>query len=152
MYFLNSRCQPIKICFAYRNCIFFFLYFIYFQIAVSIGLNFCIALLPRIMVKLQMFYQLTVLILYIYVICSLNTTMCLHKNIKCYDDLERPVDINWQFDKYDDCDYINLENTVNVTDKDLSDVQLNIRGLSSKINDLNHLIDHLQTSGQPPSL
>ena len=78
--------------------------------------------------------------------------MCLHKVSKGFDDLERPIDINWQFDKYDDCDYIDLENTVNVTDKDLSVIQLNIRGLSSKINDLNYLINHLQTSGQPDIL
>ena len=109
-----------------------------------------------------MFFKLPALYLYIHIVfvCLFNnfilskipTKMCLHKNIKGYDDLERPIDINWQFDKYDDCDYINLENIVNVTDKDLSVVQLNIRGLSSKIGDLNHLINHLQSSGQPDIL
>ena len=106
----------------------------------------------------QMF-SVTLCIYYI-LICSFSNfvlsntlaTMCLHKNIKGYDDLERPIDVNWQFDKYDDCDYIDLENNVNVTDKDLSVVQLNIRGLSSKTSDLNHLINHLQISGHPDIL
>ena len=75
--------------------------------------------------------------------------MCLHKVSKGSDELQRNIDINWQFDKYDDCDYIDIDNGLDVPDKDLSIVQLNIRGLSSKTNDLNHLINHIQIKGQP---
>ena len=77
------------------------------------------------------------------------TKMCLHKISKGRDELQRNIDINWQFDKYDDCDYINVDDGLDVPDKDLSILQLNIRGLSSKINDLNHLINHIQIKGQP---
>ena len=79
--------------------------------------------------------------------------MCCHRPSKVLtkgiDNLNRNVEINWQFDQYDGCDYVNLENGLDVTDKDLSVIQLNIRGLSSKVNDLKHLIDHVQLDGHP---
>ena len=88
--------------------------------------------------------------------CTTSTKMCCHRPNKVLtkgiDNLNRNVEINWQFDQYDGCDYVNLENGIDVTDKDLSVIQLNIRGLSSKVNDLKHLIDHVQLNGQPDIL
>ena len=71
------------------------------------------------------------------------------KPVKVVMSYNRSIDINWQFDKYDDCDYIDINDGLDVPDKDLSILQLNIRGISSKIGDLNHLINHIQTKGQP---
>ena len=85
-----------------------------------------------------------------------TSEMCCHKISKTLtkgiDNLNRNVEINWQFDQYDGCDYVDLENGLDVTDKDLSVIQLNIRGLSSKVNDLKHIIDHVQLNGQPDIL
>ena len=42
----------------------------------------------------------------------------------------------------DSCDYIALENVVPACDKDLTILQVNIRGIQSKIGELKYLIDH----------
>ena len=85
-----------------------------------------------------------------------NIEMCCHRPSKVLtkgiDNLDRNVEINWQFDQYEGCDHVNLENGLDVTDKDLSVIQLNIRGLSSKVNDLKYLIDHVQLDGHPDIL
>ena len=46
--------------------------------------------------------------------CTISTEMCCHRPSKVLtkgiDNLNRNVEINWQFDQYDGCDYVNLEN------------------------------------------
>ena len=69
--------------------------------------------------------------------------MCVHKilrNSSLNLDLETGVDT---------CDYEDLNNSIQCDSGDLSVLQYNIRGLNSKIWNLNHLIDKLQNNGHP---
>ena len=68
-------------------------------------------------------------------------TMCVHKLNKLPS-----FDIG---ETTDTCSYLSLENQVTSDSNDLSVIQLNIRGLYSKLGELNHLLDHSFTSKHP---
>ena len=69
--------------------------------------------------------------------------MCVHTitdkldNLNGLNKLELETGTN-----QDSCDYIALENVVTACDKDLTILQVNIRGIQSKIGELKYLIDH----------
>ena len=69
--------------------------------------------------------------------------MCLSKIAKhaeIDDKLDFDFDLNW-----DKCDYINEETLIDITDtdKDLNIVHWNVRGLTSKTDDVNLLLSQL---------
>ena len=79
--------------------------------------------------------------------------MCVHKitdrpdNLDGLDGLDK---LELETGTYkDNCDYITLENVVPACDKDLTILQINIRGIQSKINELKFLIDHCYQNTTP---
>ena len=76
--------------------------------------------------------------------------MCVHKvankldNLNGYDKLQLETGTDT-----DNCDYIALENVVPASDKDLTILQINIRGIHSKKNELKYLIDHCYQNSTP---
>ena len=66
--------------------------------------------------------------------------MCVHKITGRLDNLDGLDKLELETGTYkDNCDYITLENVVPACDKDLTILQVNIRGIQSKINELKYL-------------
>ena len=79
-----------------------------------------------------------------------NTTMCVHKVIKGYDELSREVlDTKYTYDCNDNCDYIEPNSSIQTEHDDLKFLHLNIRGLYSKLGQLTYLIDHVIANSVP---
>ena len=79
---------------------------------------------------------------FLYVCLCLN--MCLHlKTVKTVntDLLDRPIVHSNYCTFTDNCDYVSVNNQLMIEDTDLAILQLNIRGLSSKIEKLKKLLD-----------
>ena len=69
--------------------------------------------------------------------------MCIHKLIRgSGPNLDLGTDV-------DTCDYEDLNNNIQHDSGDLSVLQYNIRGLNSKLGNLNNLLDKLLTNGYP---
>ena len=76
--------------------------------------------------------------------------MCVHKITDRLDSLDGHDKLELETGTYkDNCDYIALENVQPACDKDLTIVQINIRGIQSKINELKYLIDHCYQNTTP---
>ena len=75
--------------------------------------------------------------------------MCVHSVDRGLDFLDRKVSdfLGADLDQYDNCDYV--ECVPVKSPGDLSIVQLNIRGIGSKINELKTLIDHSMENSVP---
>ena len=71
--------------------------------------------------------------------CTL--TMCVHKLYQLPS-----LDVNYDTDN---CLYENLDNSIKCDSSDLSIIHLNIRGLSSKIGNLDYLLTHSFTTSHP---
>ena len=69
--------------------------------------------------------------------------MCVHKIL---GDTSLNLDLGTGIDA---CDYEDLNNSILYDSGDLTVLQYNIRGLSSKIGSLNNLLDKLQNNGHP---
>ena len=69
--------------------------------------------------------------------------MCVHK-LTHYSQLEIDSDI-----QTDNCGYISLTNQIECDSSDLSIVQHNIRGLNSKLGELNYILTHSLLQGHP---
>ena len=66
--------------------------------------------------------------------------MCLQKNLRGTDYLGRPIDdLNYVIEDFDSCDYVEY---VNIVPKDVTVVQLNVRGIASKQSKITHMIEH----------
>ena len=77
-------------------------------------------------------------------------TMCVHKITDRLDNLDELDKLELETRIYkDSCDYIALENVVPACDKDLTILQVNIRGIRSKIGELKYLIDHFYKNTTP---
>ena len=71
--------------------------------------------------------------------------MCVHK--------QRYVrDIQLDNSLEDNCEYVDVDKAIESDSSDLTILQLNIRGLNSKIGDLNQLINSVQSNGHPDIL
>ena len=72
--------------------------------------------------------------------------MCVHK-------IQRDSTLNLDLETgIDTCDYEDLNNSIQCDSGDLSVLQYNIRGLNSKLCNLNNLLDKLQNNGYPDVL
>ena len=124
-YHILDRCQPIK------NCI--------VQLAITV------LLFVTLIVHIDLYYMFKLDCLKI----------CVHPIQKETPDLNCFDKLNWSEEGVDEllCDsnYINMENQILVGNEDLNVIQLNIRGLNSKITELTHLIDH-SLKGSPPDI
>ena len=79
-----------------------------------------------------------------------SETMCVHPAVKGYDELNHEIlDCKYTYDTNDNCDYVELNNDILTDDDDLVILNLNIRGLYSKIGNLVYLIDHLLKDKSP---
>ena len=89
--------------------------------------------------------------LYIRNIVSCNSEiMCVHPVIKGYDELNQEIlECKYTYDVNDNCDYIELDSGLRTNDDDLVILNLNIRGLYSKIGKLVYLIDHVLSDKTP---
>ena len=67
--------------------------------------------------------------------------MCLHP-ISGYDVLDRPIEISKYQHELDNCDYYEQTNPIEANHGDLLVMQLNIRGLFSKLASLKDLVDN----------
>ena len=65
--------------------------------------------------------------------------MCVHKLVKTANNLLDSLGLE---DLEDNCDYQDLNKTIDNQQSDLAAIHLNIRGLNSKIGELMHLIDN----------
>ena len=80
------------------------------------------------------------LLLLLFFLTCKELNMCIHKtNLTNAPCLNATIDFE---DITDNCDYETLDRRIENTEADLSIIQLNIRGLTSKIGDLKHLIDN----------
>ena len=80
---------------------------------------------------------------YPYCYCQ-DTIMCVHPLNIGYDELRRDIyETKFNHDMTDTCDYIELDKDINTDPEDLTILNLNIRGLYSKLGKLNHLIDNV---------
>ena len=89
----------------------------------------------------------------LYVCLCLN--MCLHpKTMKTVntDLLDRPIVHSNYCTFTDNCDYMSVNNQLMIEDTDLAILQLNIRGLSSKIEKLKKLLDESFKNKRPDIL
>ena len=76
--------------------------------------------------------------------------MCVHPTVKGYDELNQEIlDCKYTYDTNDNCDYVELDNDITCNDDDLVILNLNIRGLYSKIGNLVYLIDHTLSEKSP---
>ena len=78
-------------------------------------------------------------------LCKIQTYMCVHK---CLKILDTDLGISTE----DNCDYTDTDHTIQCDSSDLTIIQHNIRGITSKISYLNHLINTVQVSGHPDVL
>ena len=70
--------------------------------------------------------------------------MCVHPVHIGFDELRRDIlETKYNYDTIDDCDYIELDKTVTKESEDLMVLNLNIRGLYSKLGNLQYLIDNV---------
>ena len=70
--------------------------------------------------------------------------MCVHPTHIGYDELKRDIlETKYNYDTIDDCDYIELNKTITKEAEDLMILNLNIRGLYSKLGNLTYLIDNV---------
>ena len=83
---------------------------------------------------------------------SCNVKMCVHPVIKGFDELKREVlETQYSYDDNDNCDYIELNSLVSNDTEDLTILNLNIRGMFSKLGKLCYLIDHV-SKNEPPDV
>ena len=76
--------------------------------------------------------------------------MCVHPTIKGYDELDREIlDCKYTYDINDNCDYAEPDNGLITNNDDLVVMNLNIRGLYSKLGHLVLLIDKLLKDKTP---
>ena len=76
--------------------------------------------------------------------------MCVHPFIKGFDELDQEIlDCKYIYDTNDNCDYTELDNGIITNDDDLTVLNLNIRGLYSKLGNLVYLIDHVLKEKTP---
>ena len=76
--------------------------------------------------------------------CTVTFIMCVHPIQIGYDELRRDIlETKYNYDTIDDCDYIELDRSITKEAEDLMILNLNIRGLYSKLGNLQYLIDNV---------
>ena len=66
--------------------------------------------------------------------------MCLQKKVRGTDSLGQSIeDLNYVIEDFDSCDYVEH---VNIVPKDVTIVQLNVRGIASKQGKITQMIEH----------
>ena len=99
----------------------------------------------------------------VYVVLCLNITwskspichnnMCLGNCLRGRDVLRRNIlETHYTIDLPDNCDYIECDNSINIDPWDVSFLELNIRGMYTKLPELMHLIDHISDNQVPDVL
>ena len=79
--------------------------------------------------------------------------MCLGNCIQGRDQLRQDIlETEFTIDLPDNCDYVECNNSITIGDGDLSFLELNIRGLYSKLPDLLQLIDSVSSERSPDVL
>ena len=79
--------------------------------------------------------------------------MCLGNCIRGRDQLQQDIlETEFTIDLPDNCDYVDCNNSITIGDGDLSFLELNIRGLYSKLPDLLQLIDSVSSERSPDVL
>ena len=82
-----------------------------------------------------------------------NGNMCLGNCIPgCYQLRQDILETEFTIDLPDNCDYVGCNNSITIGDGDLSFLELNIRGLFSKLPDLLQLIDSVSSERSPDVL
>ena len=82
-----------------------------------------------------------------------NGNMCLGNCIRGHDQLRQDIlETEFTIDLPDNCDYVDCNNSITIGDGDLSFLELNIRGLYSKLPDLLQLIDSVSSERSPDVL
>ena len=82
-----------------------------------------------------------------------NGNMCLGNCIRGRDQLRQDIlETTFTIDLPDNCDYVDCNNSITIGDGDLSFLELNIRGLYSKLPDLVQLIDSVSSDRSPDVL
>ena len=92
---------------------------------------------------------------YVFLYVCLCLNICLHpKTVKTVktDLLDRPIVHNDYCTFTDNCDYVSVDNQLMIEGTDLAILQLNIRGLSSKIEKLKKLLDESFKNKRPDIL
>ena len=91
-------------------------------------------------------------------ICTLISTVLLssfkmHPRTKCFDNLSHEIlEKHYTIDLTDDCDYEIDTGNYNWTNDDFIILNINIRGLYSKLGDLNRLVEQVSRSGSAPTV
>ena len=76
--------------------------------------------------------------------------MCLNNCIKGTDVLNHDIQVtNYMTDMVNNCDYMNSNKTFESDTCDLTILHTNIRGISSKLSELHHLIDNCASNTNP---
>ena len=76
--------------------------------------------------------------------------MCVHRITNRPDSLGRDTRLELDTEQvHGNCDYVGLEKVVTAGNKDLTVIQLNVRGLQSKVDQLKYLIDHCYQNTTP---
>ena len=76
--------------------------------------------------------------------------MCVHPTVKGYDELNQEIlDCKYTYDINDNCDYVEPDSGLITKDDDLVVLNLNIRGLYSKLGNLVYLVDHILKDKTP---
>ena len=74
----------------------------------------------------------------------ISLIMCVHPIQIGFDELRRDIlETKYNYDTNDDCDYIELDRSITKDIEDLMVLNLNIRGLYSKLGNLQYLIDNV---------
>ena len=116
-----------------------------------------IAIAMRIVYKLTSVNLLNVIAVSYLFLCSLinvstiniagrNCNMCLGNFIWGQDQLRQDIlETDCTIDLPNNCDYVECNNSIVINDDDLWFLELNVRGLYSKMSDLLHLIDSVSS-------
>ena len=93
-----------------------------------------------------------------FVICTFTITVLfssikMHSRTKGFDNLSREIlENHFTIDLTDNCDYEMDTMNYNWTSKDCIILNINIRGLYSKLGDLNRLVEQISESGSTPTV
>ena len=86
------------------------------------------------------FVELIIVQICLFYLLLFTVQMCFQRNLRGTDSLGHPVEeLNYVIEDFDSCDYVEH---VNIVSKDVTVVQLNVRGIASKQDKIKQMIEH----------